>query len=563
MKDNPLNSSSDLVFVALGGLGEIGMNVYLYGFGRSDKRQWLMVDLGITFPNEDEPGIDIILPDLRFIEDESQNLAGIVITHAHEDHIGAVAEMWPILKAPVYTTPFAAYMLRAKLAEFPCDIYPIIKEVPVRSSFTVGPFALELISMAHSIPETSGLVIKTPLGTVFHTADWKIDPVPYLGEVTDEARIVELGQDGIDILICDSTNSFREGTSPSETEVAKSLTNIIAQQSGRIAITTFSSNVSRIKAIADAAQEAGRQLVVVGRALHRAIRVAIDSGHLPVDFNYLDQEYYSHLAPNEALAIVTGSQGEPRAAMARIASSTHRDIKLTRGDTVIYSSRTIPGNEKAVLAIQNSLAALGCNVITDDNYLVHATGHSQRNELINLYSWVQPKIMIPMHGEIRHLHENARLARLAGIPIVIALANGQMVRLAPNEPKIIGNVPVGRYYRDGRLIMAADSSPVRQRRKLSVVGFVAVALAITSRGDVLGGVDLVIDGVPLEDSHGKLIENLIFDAINGTIDSIPKRRRKDCEMIRDALRRAVRAKVERVWGKRPIVKILINIVDAA
>jgi len=562
MKNSSPNATDEFVFVALGGLGEIGMNVYLYGLGQADDRHWLMVDLGITFPSDNEPGVDIVLPDLSFIEAERRNLVGIVITHAHEDHIGAVAEMWPSLGAPVYATPFAAGMLKAKLAEFSGGRKLTIKEIPIQSSFSIGDFDLEFISMSHSIPETSGLAIKTPLGKVFHTADWKLDPAPYIGETTDEARIVKLGQDGIDVLVCDSTNAFRDGASPSETEVAQSLSKIIAQQAGRVAITTFSSNVARIKAVADAARETGRQLVVAGRAFHRVIRVAIDTGYLPADFSYMDQEHCGYLAPNEVLALVTGSQGEPRAAMARIAAGEHPDIQLGKGDTVIYSSRTIPGNEQSVIAIQNKLAGLECKVITDGDHLVHVTGHPRRDELAKMFAWTKPEMMIPMHGEIRHLRENARLARQAGIPSVVPMINGQMLRLAPGRPKIIDDVPVGRNYRDGRLILSESDGSVRERRKLAVVGLVAIALAITPKGDVLGDVDVAIDGVPTEDIDGELMEDLILDAVDGTIDSIPRRRRKDIEMVRDAVRRSVRAEVNRAWGKRPIVKVLINIVEA-
>ncbi|MEM7749131.1 MAG: ribonuclease J [Pseudomonadota bacterium] len=559
-KSNPQNDRSELVFVALGGLGEIGMNVYLYGIGPPDDREWLMVDLGITFPGEHEPGVDIVLPDLRFIEAEAQALSGIVITHAHEDHIGAVIEMWPRLRAPVYTTPFAAGMLKAKLAEFGAAKAPDIKEINPESRFQVGSFDLEYISMSHSIPETSGLVIRTDKGTVFHTADWKLDQAPLVGKPTNEKRIEEIGQEGVDVLVCDSTNAFRDGTSPSETEVADSLAKIIEQESGRVILTTFSSNVARIKAVGDAACATGRQLVVAGRALHRVIRVAIDTGYLPTNFSYVDQEHFSYLAPNEALALVTGSQGEPRAALSRIADGAHRDIKLGNGDAVIYSSRIIPGNEKGILEIQNKLAAAGCKIITDNEGLVHVTGHPRRDELRKMFDWIKPSTMVPMHGEMRHLKENARLARQAAIPSVAPVSDGQMLRLLPGKPKIIDDVPVGRYFRDGKLIISEGDGPVRERRKLSFVGLVAVALAMTPRGEVLGDVDLALDGVPEEDAEGELIEDLVLDAVDGTIDSIPPKRRKDIEMVREAVRRSVRSAVDRAWGKRPIVKVLINVV---
>ncbi len=559
--DGSNSNNEDIVFVALGGLGEIGMNVYLYGVGPADDRQWIMVDLGITFPGEDEPGVDIVLPDLRFIETERQSLAGIVITHAHEDHIGAVIEAWPKLRAPIYMTPFAAGMLRAKLAEFGRDARPLIHEVAQKRRFKVGPFDLEYLAMSHSIPETSGLLIKVAGTTLLHTADWKLDPAPYIGEPTDEARIAQIGRDGVDVLICDSTNAFRDGTSPSEADVAASLTNIISQQTGRVAVTTFSSNVARIKAVADAAQATGRELVVAGRALHRVIQVAKDSGYLPADFFYLDQEGARSLAPSEMLALITGSQGEARAALARIAAGEHRDIELGQGDAVIYSSRVIPGNEKSILNMQNRLAAMGCKVITDADGLVHVTGHPRRDELAKMFVWTKPQVMVPMHGEVRHLKENARLARNAGIADVVPLVNGQMVRLAPGKPKLVDEVPVGRAYRDGRLIIGADDGPVRERRKLSVVGLVAVALAVTPRGKVLGEVDVAIDGIPDEDNEGELMEDIILDAVDGTIDSIPQRRRKDLEMVRDAIRRSVRAAVDRAWGKRPIVKVLMNVIE--
>ncbi|HUS96126.1 MAG TPA: ribonuclease J [Hyphomicrobiaceae bacterium] len=554
-------TTGELVFTALGGLGEIGMNVYLYGIGPADDRRWLMVDLGLTFPGENEPGVDVVLPDLRFIEAEKSALAGIIITHAHEDHIGAVLDMWPRLKAPLYATPFTAGMLKAKIAEFGGRERPRITEVKQGSRFNIAPFDVELVSMSHSIPETSGLILRTPHGTVFHTADWKLDPDPLIGETTDEAKIKALGDEGVTALICDSTNAFRAGTSPSEAEVSRSLATIIAGAKRRVAITTFASNVARIKAVADAAAATGRQLVVAGRSLHRVIQVAIDTGYLPEDFKYVDQQRFSHIPPNETVALITGSQGEPRAAMARIAMGEHRDIKLSDGDLVIYSSRSIPGNEKGILDIQNRLAGLGCKVMTDADGLVHVTGHPRREELKSLFGWVRPKVLVPMHGEVRHLQENARLAREAGIPAVRTIVNGELIRLAPGKSEVIDDVPVGRYFRDGRLIIAESEGSVRERRKLSVVGLVAVGLAITPKGEVLGDIDVALDGIPVEDAEGELMEDIVLDAVDGTLDSIPAKRRRDVEVVREAVRRSVRAAVDRAWGKKPIVKVLMSIVS--
>lgn len=551
-------SGDELVFTALGGLGEIGMNVYLYGLGPPDDRRWLMVDLGLTFPGGSEPGVDIVLPDLRFIIENRQTLDAIVITHAHEDHIGAVIDSWPDLRAPIYGTPFTIGMLRAKLAEYGGAMKPEIHEIRPDSRFKVAAFDLEFVSMAHSIPETSALVIRTPLGLVFHSADWKLDEQPLVGRSTNIERIQEIGREGVLALVCDSTNAFREGISPSETAVAASLLEIIKNQPGQVAVTTFASNVARVRAISDAAQATGRRFMVAGRALHRVIQVAIDTGYLPEDFTYLDQEHFGYMERGEALLLATGSQGEARAAMARIAERSHRDIELTRGDTVIYSSRTIPGNEKSVLAVQNRLADLGCKIITDADGLVHVTGHPRRDELIRIFSWLKPDKLVPMHGEIRHLQENARLARECGISDVRYITNGELVRLAPGLLEVIDEVPVGRRYRDGRLLLHEGESAVRERRRLSVVGLVAVAITIDQRGDVLGDVDVAIDGIPAEDADGYAMEDIILAAVDGTIDSIPPRRRKDPELLREAVRRTVRGAVDRIWGKKPIVKVLLN-----
>ena len=413
-------AGDELVFMALGGIGEIGMNCYLYGLGPADARQWLMIDLGITFPEgENDPGIDVILPDLRFIEEERANLAGLLLTHAHEDHLGAVIELWPRLKVPIYATPFTAAMLKSKLADFGGKLQLPIEEVPLDSRFKVGPFDLELISVAHSIPEPNAVAIRTDLGTVLHTGDWKIDATPTVGPPTDEAGLRQLGADGVLAMICDSTNALREGRSPSETDVAKSLAGIIRGAKRRVAVTIFASNVARIKAVAEAAKAVGRHVVVAGRAMHRIIAVAMETGYLPPGFKYHDQRHFSYLEPHEVVLLCTGSQGEPRAAVARIAEDQHPEVQLDKGDLVIFSSRTIPGNERTVGRIQNRLIDLGCEIVTDGDALVHVTGHPRREELKEMYGWVKPRIAIPMHGEARHLSEHAKLARAAGVQEVL------------------------------------------------------------------------------------------------------------------------------------------------
>jgi ribonuclease J len=546
--------------VALGGLGEIGMNVYLYGFGPEDRRQWLMVDLGITFPSELEPGVDVVLPDLRFITEERAALAGIVLTHAHEDHIGAVTDLWPQLRAPVFATPFTAGMLGSKLAENGGKERVPVTTVPLGGRFRAGPFDLEFVTMSHSIPEPSALAVRTPLGLVLHSGDWKLDKTPLVGDPADEGKLAALGHEGVLALVCDSTNAFREGRSPSELDVAKSLAGIVAAARARVAVTTFASNVARIQAVAEAARASGRYLIVAGRALHRVIQVAKDTGYLREDFRYLDQEQFTYMERGEVVLLCTGSQGEPRAALARIAEEEHPDISLQKGDLVIFSARAIPGNERSVGRVQNNLARIGCDILTDVEALVHVTGHPRREELRQIYAWTRPRVAIPMHGEARHLKEHARLAREAGVPNVFPLLNGEIVRLAP-EPAVIDDAPVGRLYRDGRLIVPGDEGPVRERRRLSFAGMVVVALAVSRRGEILSAPEAALEGIPAETAAGRPMHEVVLGAVEGTVRSIPAGKRKDVGLLEDAIRRAVRASVNEAWGKKPICKVLISLVD--
>ena len=554
--------ADEFVFMALGGIGEIGMNCYLYGLGPESGRKWLMVDLGITFPEgENDPGVDVILPDLRFIEDDRANLAGLVLTHGHEDHIGAVIEHWPRLKVPIYATAFTAALLRSKLAEYGRGLKLPINEVDLNARFDVGPFSLELISVAHSIPESNALAVRTPLGMALHTGDWKIDPTPVIGAPTDGGRLAALGAAGVTAMICDSTNALREGRSPSELDVARSLATIIKNAKRRVAVTIFASNVARIKAVADATRSADRQLVVAGRAMHRMIEVAIATGYLPKNFKYHDQEHFSYVDPSEVVLLCTGSQGEPRAAVARIAEDEHPDISLEEGDLVIFSSRTIPGNEREVGRIQNKLVDLGCELVTDTDALVHVTGHPRREELKEMYGWVRPRIAIPMHGEPRHLAAHAKLAKAAGVGQVLDIRNGDMVRLAPTPAAVIDEAPVGRLFRDGRLLVPSREGPVRERRALAFAGIVIVGIALSGRGELLADPEVALDGVPTADLTGRSMQDIVLDAVDGTLRSIPPNRRKDAGTVREALRRAVRSAVEDAWGKRPIAKIMLTQVQ--
>ncbi len=556
--------ASELVFLALGGLGEIGMNCYLYGSGPPDAREWMMVDIGITFPEGDyEPGVDVILPDVRFIEDEHVSLNGIVLTHAHEDHFGALIELWPRLKVPVYATPFTAQLLKAKLSEAGNRVKIPIREIPVGGTFKVGPFDLEFVAVAHSIPEPQALLIKTADGKVLHTGDWKIEPTPYAtGTDTDQGRLMAIGAEGVDALICDSTNAMREGRSPSESEVAKSLAAEIKKCQGAVAVTIFSSNVARMQAVADAAKATGRTLVVAGRAMHRMIAVALETGHLNKDFKHHDQDHFQTLPPERALLLCTGSQGEPRAALARMADNEHPMIRLTARDTVIFSSRTIPGNEKVVGRIQNRLVERGIQIITDNDALVHVTGHPRRDELKEMYSWVKPRIAIPMHGEARHMAANAALAKACGVPQVMVVRNGDIVRLAPGNGAVIDEAPVGRLYRDGRLLVESTEGPVRDRRKLAQVGIAVVSLVLDTRGNIAADPDVVLDGIPETDTEGRDVLDLVLDAVDNTLKSFPPKRRLDLAKVEDAVRKAVRGTIDNAWGKRPIVKVMTATVEA-
>ena len=552
---------ADFVFVPLGGVGEIGMNLYLYGYGREGAREWLIVDMGVTFGSEAEPGVDVILPDISFIEEERHNIAGLLLTHAHEDHFGAVADLWPALTGiPVYATPFTAEMLKSKLSELGLINGFPLQVIPLGDRRTIGPFDVELISMSHSIPEPSAVVIRTPLGAALHTGDWKLDDNPLTSAPTDAARLKALGDDGLSALICDSTNAIRDGLSPSEADVAVVLARLIREAPKRVAVTTFASNVARLSSVAEAARAAGRELVVVGRAMLRVIEAAQATGYLAPDFHFHDETVFAALPPRKVVALCTGSQGEPRAAMARIAQDEHPNVELDEGDRVIFSSRTIPGNEKAVSRVQNGLSDLGVEVITDQDAPVHVSGHPRRGELEQLYNWVKPSTAVPMHGEGRHLEAHAKLAEKLGIKNVVRARNGAMVRLLPGPARIIDDVPVGRLYRDGMVLTRADHGQVRERRKLSFVGSVAVSVVLSTKGVLLAEPEIAVTGLPLTDSEGMPFAEIAREAVVGTIDSIPRPKRKDRALVSDAVRRSVRAAINQAWGKKPMCSVLLTVL---
>lgn len=547
-----------LVFLPLGGAGEIGMNLYLYGYGPDDARQWLMVDLGVKFADQREPGIDVIFPDISYIESERASLLGILLTHAHEDHFGAVIDLAPRLEAPVYATPFTANLLRAKLTERSREGTIQIREIALGSRLDLGPFDVEYITVAHSIPEPCALAIRTPLGNVLHTGDWKIDDNPVIGKPVDVDRMKALGDEGCRALVCDSTNALRGGVSPSESDIEQGLAQVIASAKNRVAVTTFASNVGRLLSVARAAKAADRHLIVVGRAMYRALHAARDAGYIDDFGEILSDDEYGYLPPDKVVCLCTGSQGEARAALARIADGTHPTIELNKGDMVIFSSKTIPGNEKSVAFVQNSLAEQGVEIVTADDHLVHVTGHPRRGELEQMYSWLRPEAVIPMHGEPRHLLEHARFAEAQGVGETVVARNGDIVNIAPGALEIIDEAPTGQLHLDGALIVPSVGGPARERRKVSFTGFVTVSIVIDRAGALLSDPVLETFGVPEMDDYGGSVADQLFDAAEGVMRSLPKSARRDDQLIEEAVYRAIRKEAENVWGKKPICKVLLT-----
>jgi ribonuclease J len=540
----------ELTFAPLGGVGEIGMNLSIYGLGNRHQRSWIAVDLGVSFGDEEHlPGIDLILPDIAFLEKERKNLLALVLTHAHEDHFGAIIDLWPKLKCPIYATPFSAALLAAKCeGELNAPKLPVTV-VPLGGRIDIGPFNVEFISVAHSIPESNALAIRTSAGTVLHTGDWKIDPTPLIGLPTDEKRLRAIGEEGV--------LAMGDGRSPSETEVAAVLAGIVKSSPGRVAVTTFASNVARLKAVAVAARAAEREVVVIGRAMERVVQVARETGYLDGVQDFRDARLYGHFPPDKVLALCTGSQGEPRAALARIASDDHPLVTLNKGDRVIFSSRTIPGNEKAVGNIINGLVRQGIEVITDRTHLVHVSGHPRRDELRDMISWVKPQILIPAHGEALHLSEHADLARKAGVPKVIVCKNGDLVKLGPGDAGVIDELPHGRLYKDGILLETEKARAVTERRRLSFAGVVFVALAITEKGELADDPQVDMAGVPEKDAAGKTIDDRVYDIVLSTFESLPRARRRDPDGLAESIRRAVRAEVNAAWGKKPVCQVQV------
>lgn len=558
MSSQNTSPDDELVFLPLGGTGEIGMNLNLYGYGPEDERQWIMVDLGVTFADGRTPGVDVIMPDPAFIEEHRDDLLAILLTHAHEDHIGAVAHLWPRLRCPVYATPFTAELVKGKLIDAGLEDVVPLNIIDLGSRFNVGPFDVEYVTLTHSIPEPNALAIRTPLGTVMHTGDWKIDPAPVLGADIDEKRLKEIGDEGVLAMVCDSTNVFSPGEAGSEADVGRSLSELLGEQTGRVAVTTFASNVARLESIIRAAADNDRHVALVGRSMFRVTAAAREAGYLQDIPPFIDADEAGYLPKDKVLYLCTGSQGEPRAALARIAADAHPHIVLEEGDTVVFSSRVIPGNEVSIYDMQNDLARSGIRVITEKDHFVHVSGHPCRDELSAMYQWIKPHISVPVHGEARHLLEHAAYAKELQVPEALVIENGDLVRLAPGDPGIIDEAPSGRIVLDGEVQVPSWDAGIQERRRLSFGGAVFVSLVLDEKGKVRGDPEVRLIGLPERDNYEIRFEERAYDAIDEALDRLPLRKRRDVNQVAEYVRRAVRSAIRREWGKKSAVEVIVT-----
>ena len=539
-----------LFFVPLGGAGEIGMNLNVYGY----QGDWLIIDCGVTFGDDSQPGLEVVMPDPGFIVERRDRLLGIVATHAHEDHIGAIPYLWRQLRCPIWATPFTASFLRAKLAETGFADQVKINVVPLSGRFTIGPFDLELITLTHSIPEPNAVALRTPVGTVLHTGDWKFDPDPLIGPTADEAALKRLGAEGVLALVGDSTNALRPGTSGSEAELRRSLIDLIGRYDARVAVACFASNVARLETIARAAAAHGREIALVGRSLWRIDKAARENGYLTDLPRFLTEDEAGYIPRDRIVMICTGSQGEPRAALSRIARDDHPHVVLETGDVVIFSSRIIPGNEKSINRLQNALVRLGVEIVTEEDHFVHVSGHPARDELVRMYQMVRPQIAVPVHGEARHLIAHAELAGECQVQQPLVIQNGDVVRLAASGASVVDEVPVGRLASDGKGLLPVDGTALKDRRRVTFNGGALATLVLDRRGEPLAPPTISTIGV-VEPAAAEAAAPALRSAVERALDELPASLRRDDEAVRDAARRALRRVLNERFGKRPLVEI--------
>ncbi len=539
-----------LVYLPLGGAGEIGMNFYLYGCAG----KWIAVECGITFADETMPGLDVIMADPRFIVDNAKDLLAIVLTHAHEDHLGAVPHLWRKLRAPLYATPFAAGLLRAKLAEAGLKDEAELTEVPLNGHLDLGPFAIDFVTVTHSIPEPNALAIRTRFGMVVHTGDWKIDPEPLIGKTIDKARLSAIGDAGVLAMVCDSTNVFVQGEAGSEAEIRENLVEVVSRYKERVAIACFASNVARVESAVHAAMANGRRAALVGRSLWRMTEIAQACGYLQNIPPFLTEHDVGYLPRNEVLLICTGSQGEQGAALSRIAANEHPHVVLDRGDVVLFSSRKIPGNEKSVYKVRNQLARRGGQILTDKDARIHVSGHPARDELARMYHWVRPHIAVPMHGESRHLIEHAEFARAAGVAEVLTVTNGDCLQIAPGAARVVGRAPSGRLGVDGSRLIALDDRLLSARKRMTFNGAALVTVVLDKKGRLLADPQVSTQGL-LDEQADETAKTAAAVAAQLAVEKLSRDDREDDGLVEDAVRLAVQRSLKAARGKRPLTQV--------
>ncbi|MAP94525.1 MAG: MBL fold metallo-hydrolase [Ponticaulis sp.] len=554
-----MNDENELLFLPLGGCNEIGLNFNAYAYGPPHKKRWIIVDMGVSFGDDRTPGIDVICPDPSFIEDHKDDIEAIIFTHAHEDHIGAVGHLWQRFRKPMYATPFTAELIKGKLHDANlAEAIDHLNVVPLGSKFDVGPFGIEYVTLTHSIPEPNGLAIRTPLGLLLHTGDWKIDPDPLIGEPFDGSHLQKMGDEGVLAMLCDSTNVFEEGESGSELGCRDELIKLIGEQTGRVAVTAFASNVARVDSVVRAAEANGRHVCLVGRSMHRITSAAKAVGLLADVAEFVDEKDAGFLPPENILYLCTGSQGEPRAALSRIAQGSHPNVSLREGDTVIFSSRVIPGNERGIYDLQNALAERGIRLITDRMRPIHVSGHPCRDELRRMYQWVRPKISVPVHGERRHILEHAEYAKSLQVPEAVTPKNGDVIRLAPGKPKTVDEVPTGRLLLDGNRLIPEHSQGIGERRKLAYGGHLLVALTFDDDGDLIDGPVTLVRGY--SEADGRALDetiDVLDEAAEKLVDEMKRKVRLDDDAVERALIRGLRKVCERELGKRPLIDVAV------
>ena len=548
----------ELLFCPLGGSGEIGMNLNLFAYGKPENHKWIIVDIGVTFADDTIPGIDLIYPDPGFIVDKKDSLLGIVLTHAHEDHIGAISHIWPDLKCNIYATPFTAALVTEKFKEKKIDILPFLKIVNLRGNIKLGPFDIELITLTHSILEPNGLKIKTPLGCVLHTGDWKCDPNPLIGDVIDSKKLKSIGDEGVLAMICDSTNVFSIGRSGSEMDVRKNLLKIFERLKKRIIVTCFASNVARMETIFFCAQKTGRQISLVGRSMHRIFKAARQCGYLKDVIEPIDPRDAKKISRDKIVYLCTGTQGEPMGAMSRISNFTHPDVSIESGDTTIFSSKIIPGNEKKLSKLHNQLVIEGIEVITEEDEFIHVSGHPNREELKDMYNWIRPKSLIPVHGEYRHMQEHINFAKEMKIPNPVKVINGDIVKLAPTEkPFVYDKAPAGKVFLDGNISVEEDSISIKERKNLSINGMMEVTILVTPKGNIHDRPIVTVKGLPINN-----FEDFRFgleNEIEKTARTFSLTNSKQQENAIDAFKSICKKYAKNKVGKRPFTNI--NIVQ--